>query len=207
MYLLAFGVFIIFFQVFQFVNTKNLTDSYYKIISDKNRLIVSINSILLESSTLQRSLLTLNLSTDSLERVKMNQRITESEKKIEQMIHVIKADSTIDKEVSVFFERLKIDYIVYKGNFQIFLKIIEGNDKSEIDSFRKKELREALDAFQKSQTEFLELLIKIENRQMKCISKKSNRTGWILLLTGNGILFVILMFMVYILYTERKKTA
>lgn len=206
-YLVLFGIVIIISQIFQFINTKNVNERYYAIVNNNNKLIVSINSILLESSILQRSLLNLNMAKDSSEVEFLNKRISDSETGIEKAINEIKADTLVDnKSVSVFFDKLKSDYGIYKANFQIFLQMLKDNDEPKIDSFRKKELRNTLDAFQKTQQEFLELLIKIENNEIKSVSSATNKTGWKLLIAGNGILFLILLFLIYILYTEREKS-
>lgn len=209
LFLIVFGLFIIVFQVFQFVNTRNAQNAYQSVIDKKNKLIISVNSILLESSVLQRSLLNLNMamSVDSVEAVTMNQRISDSEKKIEDHIANIKSVTEMDsKDLAIFLDKLKDDYVVYKANFQYFLKIIKDDNKEVISDFRKSELRNSLDAFQKSQMNFFELLIKHENLEFENVSKRTNNLGWKYLLAGNAVLFIILVLLSYILLTERKNS-
>ncbi len=204
-YLIIFGIAIIIFQVFQFINTKNVNDQYQEIVSSKNKLLVSVNSILLKSSVLQRALLNLSMTNTPSEVDNLNKRITDSEVVIENEINYIKQDTLLDnKTISVFFDGLKKDYGTYKTNFKMFLQLLKDENEVKIDSFRKKELRNALEAFQKTQQEFLELLIKIENDEMESVSKATNKTGWKLLIAGNAVLFIILIFLIYVLYTERK---
>jgi hypothetical protein len=206
-FLIGFGFFILIFQVFQFINTRRANENYLEMIKGRDKLIVSVHSILLESSTLQRSLLSLDLANDTAEVNKMDQRISNSEQKIEELIGLISADTAVNhKEVSLLLTKLMDDYFAYKSTFRNFIKILEGNNETLIEGYRKKELRHALELFQRSQTEFLQMLLKIEKIQVGNVSEKTNKTGLILLITGNIVLLLILLLMVYILFTESKNS-
>ncbi|MEO6304682.1 MAG: hypothetical protein ABIP51_16090 [Bacteroidia bacterium] len=205
-YLVYFALFIIFFQVFQYLIIKKTTEKYKVLSSKVNDLVILTNSISFENATIHRYTLNLTFTSDSTEITKFSKGILSSEKKIQKNLTLIESSiysfdkNSIEKiKLFVMLKQYNLEYGIY---YKKYLQIIHQKEKADI--FRKKQLRPVLERLQKTQTQFVIQLFEEEQDLTDKIAENSEDIGFILLLTGNLLLLLIVLFMMYILFTERK---
>lgn len=208
-YFVYFAIFIIVFQTFQYVITKNTTKKYRDLFSKTTELVILTNAISLENSNIHRAIINITFSSDSLDVKKFRAMLNASEKKTQEKIDCIK-EKIITTDVYNFeriklFIDLKLSEQKYKAKYSIYLKQLMSMNENNALIFRRDILRPLLEAFQRSQYLFL---IKIFNDQQTLaedIATDAGNTGFALLIAGNFLLVIIILFLVYILFTERKK--
>ncbi len=206
-YLFYFAVFIILFQVFQYITTKNALEKYKILFSHVREMVILTNSVSLETSTIHRAILNLSFSSDSSDVVLFRKKLADSEIKIENKIAIIENKIiTYDLysfEKTLLFENLKLAKKQYTEGYGNYFTLL--SDSSKAVNFRRKILRPALDEFQRHQFLFIERFFVDQKILIDSIAEDSDKTGFRLLITGNILLGLVVIVIFYILLSERKR--
>jgi hypothetical protein len=208
-YLLYFVVFIILFQVFQYITTKRATHKYEKLFRQATEIVVLTNSISFETANIHRSVLNLSFTTDSSEVRKFTGVLMESDKKISVTISEIE-DKIIQYDLYSFektlsFVSLKLANDHYKIKYQDYLAILKRVSGEKQLEYRRKILRPALEVFQERQKVFLLDVFSDQQKAAESIAEEADRIGFNLLIGGNILLLLVAIILVYIIFSERKK--
>jgi len=208
-YFVYFALFIIAFQTFQYITTKKTTKKYRELFSKVTELVIFTNSISLENSTTHRALLNITFSSDSTDVKKFRTMLANSEEKTTEKIGLIEQRiSTADIynfEKTKLFVALKLTEQKYKEKYKVYLKQLSSMNENDALIFRRDVLRPLLEAFQKAQYLFLIKIFTDQQSLAEEIAVDASSTSFTLLITGNFFLVIIILFLVYILFSERKK--
>lgn len=208
-YFVYFALFIIVFQTFQYITTKITTKKYHDLFSKVTELVIFTNSISLENSTIHRALLNITFSSDSSEVKKFRTMLENSEKKTEGNISlleqkVLTADLYSFEKTKLFID-LKSTELKYKEQYKIYLMQLIQMNENETLIFRRDILRPLLESFQKAQYLFLIKIFTDQQALAEEIAADASSKSFTLLITGNFLLVIIILFLIYILLSERKK--
>jgi hypothetical protein len=208
-YLLYFVIFIILFQVFQYVTTRTATKRYKELFRQATEIVKLTNSVSFETANIHRSVLNLSFTSDSAEVKKFRESLNNSEDKIASTIQLIGSKiveaNLYSFEKTLSFATLKVANKKYRLRYQKYLamlKNVSGEDKL---YYRRTVLRPALESFQERQDNFLLKVFSDQQKVADSIANQADRTGFNLLIGGNILLFAIALILVYIIVSERKK--
>lgn len=208
-YLLYFVVFIILFQVFQYITTKRAIHKYRELFTQATEIVVLTNSISFETANIHRSVLNLSFTSDSSEVRKFTQGLLNSDEKISRNISTIE-DKIIKYELYSFektlsFANLKVANSHYKRKYQKYLDMLKTVSGENQLYYRRKILRPALERFQERQNAFLLNVFSDQQKAAEDIAEEADKTGFNLLIGGNILLILVAVILVYIILSERKK--
>lgn len=197
-----FAIIIIISQILQFTNAKKTNEKYAAIISSKNKAIHATHTILISSSTIQRSLFNLTLSPDSTsgEVAKVKERLSLAIKNNEDNLVNLKSSFGSDnKEEQELLKKIDAANESYGKAYRTYLQLLASNEKSneELQKFRLTILRPALDLYQSLQQELLTMLTNDFEKQSQLLSESGNRTGWTLLILGMSPYIFIFLSLIY----------
>lgn len=208
-YFVYFALFIIAFQTFQYITTKRTTKRYRELFSKVTELVIFTNSISLENSTIHRALLNITFSSDSADVKKFRTMLANSEKKTSEKIELIEnkilTADLYNFEKTKLFADLKFTEQQYKEKYKVYLMQLSAMNDNEALIFRRDVLRPLLEAFQKAQYLFLIKIFTDQQSLAEDIAADAGNTSFTLLITGNFFLVIVILFLVYILFSERKK--
>ncbi len=208
-YFVYFALFIVVFQTFQYVITKRTTQKYKELFSRITELIILTNSVSTENSTIHRSLLNLTFSSDSNEVKIFREKLHVSQQKIQDEISrmgkKINEYELYSFEKTKLFIHLKFAQHQYKKNYTLYLSELKSMDQGEALLSRKNKLRPILESFQKTNYLFLIRIFTDQQILVEEIADDAEETSFRLLIIGNFLLVIIILFLVYIILTERKK--
>ncbi len=208
-YFVYFAIFIIVFQTFQYITTKRTTKKYRDLFSKVTELVIFTNSISAENSTIHRALLNITFSSDSLDVKKFRSMLENSEKKTGVSINLIEQKvltaDLYNFEKTKLFTDLKFAEQKYKETYRKYLKQLSSMSENETLLFRRDVLRPLLEGFQKAQYLFLIKIFTDQQALAEEIAADASNASFTLLITGNFLLVIIILFLIYILFSERKK--
>ncbi|MES2133781.1 MAG: hypothetical protein V4506_15630 [Bacteroidota bacterium] len=208
-YLLYFVVFIILFQVFQYVTTKQATKKYRELFSQVTEIFVLTNSVSFETAAIHRSVLNLSFASDSSEIKKFSNSLINAEKKTKTDIALIEQKisdyNLYSFEKTALFINLKLANEQYKKRYEKYLPLLSTGSESEKLYYRRKILRPALESLQESQNSFLLKVFSDQRKAAEGIATQADKMGFNLLIGGNVLLAIVVIILVYIILSERKK--
>ncbi len=206
-YLLYFAIFIILFQVFQYITTKKATRKYRTLFLEVSEMVILTNSVSFETSSIHRAVLNLSFSTDSTDLEKFRQNVIDSETEIDANIATIEKKiityNLYSLEKTLLFVNLKHAREKHEKNYKDYLTLL--NDSTKAFYFKKKILRPALESFQRHQLLFIKRIFVDQRILIDAIADDADKTGFRLLITGNVLLGLAVIIIIYILLSERKK--
>ena len=198
-----FAVIVIIAQVLQYTNTKKTDQKYSEIISSKNSAIHATHSILIQSSTIQRTLFNLTLNSDPEQVGILMERLTKAAKHNEDDLAVLKNTFSSDnKEEQELLGRIIRANEAYKDRYKTYMKLLNKKEKTkdELQTYRLTIMRPALDGYQGLQQELLTMFTNDFEKQSMQLSESNSRTSWTLLVLGmSPYLFVLLSLVYFIL--------
>ncbi len=208
-YLLYFVLFIILFQVFQYITTRTATRKYKELFRQATEIVKLTNSVSFETANIHRSVLNLSFTVDSAEVKKFRHSLNRSEDTIASKIELI-GNKIIESnfysfEKTMSFAALKVANKTYELRYKKYLDMLRdfsGDDKL---YYRRTVLRPALESFQERQDNFLLKVFSDQQKVADSIADDADRTGFNLLIGGNILLLAIALILVYIIVSERKK--
>lgn len=208
-YLLYFVVFIILFQVLQYITTKQAIKKYRKLFSQVTEIVVLTNSVSFETATIHRSVLNLSFASDSSEIKKFNDILLATEEKTKTDIALIEQKISdyhlYSFEKTASFINVKVANEQYKKRYENYLPLLNTSSESERLYYRRKILRPALESLQQSQNSFLLKVFSDQQKAAEGIATQADKMGFNLLIGGNILLALIVVILVYIILSERKK--
>jgi hypothetical protein len=210
-YILYFGVFIVVFQAFQYIITKQTTQKYRDLFSETTQLAILANSVSTQNSTIHRSLLNITFSSDSAELKIFHRKLNNAEEKISNELSLI--EKKISKynvysfEKTKLFVDLKFTEQKYNIKYKIYLGSLKTTSREDALLYRKNVLRPLLESFQIKQYLFLIRMFTDQQLLTEKISKDAGQISFLLLVSGNFLLVIVILFLIYIVFTERKKLA
>lgn len=208
-YFVYFALFIVVFQAFQYVITKRTTEKYKELFSKITDLIILTNSVSNENSTIHRSLLNITFSSDSNDVKIFQEKLRVSQQKIQNEISII--GKKINEYELYSFDKTKLFIQIkfaeqqYKKNYTVYLSELKSMSKDEALLYRKNKMRPLLESFQKTHYLFLIRIFTDQQILIEEIADDAEETSFRLLIIGNFLLVIIILFLVYIIFTERKK--
>ncbi|MGZ3883942.1 MAG: hypothetical protein ACXVP0_09940 [Bacteroidia bacterium] len=200
-YFVFFASIILLSQIFQFINARRTNNKFNTILAAENRFIIAMNTISLNSSTIHRSLLTLAISDDPKEIEVMNKQIHQAERNTNETINALEKNSSFLPGDSIVFGQLRGAGKLYSENSLSFLELLKTKNKQAIDSFRVTVLRSSLESYLHLQNDVIQRITNHYVTESENISQSTTKTGWILLLAGNAVLLLVLVFLIYLLFT------
>ena len=207
-FFVAFGIFIIAFQFLQYITAKQAAAKYKNLFYKTAEIQRCINKIHAESATIQRFNLNLALADEKPERKKIRSNITISERKIDSLISisenkVINFSLTNNKPIVAFYKQ-KIHWINYKKISHAFSKLICSKNKPQITFYRTTILRKSFNGLQKELDLLFMEVFENQNSLAQEISHHTETSSFYLLFVGNAVLFILIVFLIYIIFSERK---
>ncbi len=208
-YFVFFALFIVVFQAFQYIITKTTTEKYKELFSKITELIILTNSVSNENSTIHRSLLNITFSSDSNDVKIFREKLRVSQQKIQNEISLIGEEineyELYSFEKTKLYVQLKLAQHQYKKNYTIYLSQLKSMGPEQALLVRKNKLRPILESFQKKHYLFLIRIFTDQQILIEEIADDAEETSFRLLIIGNFLLVIIILFLVYIIFTERTK--
>lgn len=202
-FFIVFALIVFISQVLQFFHSRTIDRQYSEIISSKNIAIHATHSILIQSSTIQRTLFNLTVSKDSNELRNQRQKLLTAIQKNEADINSLKisfADANKDEQDLV--QKILNANQEYKNKYNEYLTLI-SNKETKTDvlfDFRLHQLRPILDTYQNLQQDLLTALTNDFENQSDLLTEYNKKTGWTLLLFGlSPYIFIVLSLFYFIL--------
>ncbi|MDX2172310.1 MAG: hypothetical protein SFY56_04275 [Bacteroidota bacterium] len=205
-WIIAFGIFIVTFQLLQYINSKKSSNKFEKLFENNSKIQGYVSEIYSAGTSIQRYNLNLFLSEGEKERNKIINARVISEHNVEKAINKIQLiinefNGASSLEPYLEFVKLKHNWIEYKSAYNK-LKI---EDPSRFADYRKNVLRPKYEYFLKSTNSLFNVNIKNQGELTQNISRDTEKKGFYLLIFGNIVLVIILVFLGYIIYFEHYR--
>ena len=208
-YFIYFALFILIFQTFQYLTTKRTTRKYQDLFSKVTEIVILTNSVAHENSNIHRSLLNITFSSDKLDVQRFRKMLEVAEDKTEESLGLIEkkiASYDIYRfEKTKLFVELKFAEQKYKTCYRKYLDLLKTFTEEQSLQYRRNKIRPLLESFQRDQHAFMIKIFTDQQILTEEIAINAGDTGITLLITGNFILVLVIIFLIYILFSERKK--
>ncbi|MBS1635467.1 MAG: hypothetical protein JST26_06050 [Bacteroidetes bacterium] len=196
---LLFAFIILISQILQFVNTKIIDSKHNQNLEERNAIARSSQSAILFNTNIQRALLNLIITSDSIEVNEMKRRIANSTRKHDQAVKTI-SDSYMalgKKDDPLLINLLESD-VAYKNAVLTFQDLVFKGKKDEATQFRNTTLRPALETYLSFQEDMMAETTSMNLIQSNEINTYATISGWVLFIIGISpyiyILFALFKF-------------
>jgi hypothetical protein len=154
---------------------RNIDTGYTRIISSDTRIYASLQAISAETSIMQRALLNMVLTDDSLEIAHLKAEVFRASKKIDhQYAKLGEMKGIAHREL---LGKLGLSCLSYRQACGTFILLVQARSIAEAIRYNKKELHPLFLDYQKSQEQFLSAVSAHSAQSSSALSSQTNALG------------------------------
>lgn len=206
-FLLAFLILLV-YQAVQFVNIRRIDKKHNDLLSIRNQTVGQVQDLLIQSSTIQRKMLNMALTTEATERETMIRIIdTAAVANDISLSRIETATKDLSPEAVTLASALRNNSDAYRQAYTTYLEQLFAGNMDQAMEFKNNALRPAYESYQDLQRQMLVMITDDLIRQSNRLSTYTTTSSWILFFLGLAPFIYAISKLIYLTVFIRVKSS